>query len=188
LGLMPTKKYQEDGGPGIAEIVRLLRRVSADPNIDVERFLNANILNWLIGGTDGHAKNYSLLVGAGDEVRLAPLYDLSSQIPYPELIAQKVAMKIGDHYDIALVRASDWRKLARACSIDEEHLMGMVSQMARALPDVLSDARAQAFSDGLSRQVVFPLIEQLTEHARGRLAAVTGAAAKAPSSRRPRRR
>jgi len=73
LGLMPGKKYQEDGGPGIAEIVTLIRRVSADPDADVDRFLQANMFNWLIGGTDAHAKNYSLLVGEGDEVPSFPV-------------------------------------------------------------------------------------------------------------------
>jgi serine/threonine-protein kinase HipA len=77
--------------------------VSSNPNTDVDRFLDANAFNWLIGGTDAHAKNYSLLIGAGDEVRLSPLYDLSSQLPYPDLIEQRVAMKIGDHYDIPLI-------------------------------------------------------------------------------------
>ena len=38
LSLMPTKKYQEDGGPSIAQIVTLIRRVSAEPEVDVERF------------------------------------------------------------------------------------------------------------------------------------------------------
>ncbi len=71
---MPAKKYQEDGGPGIARIAALIRGVSADPDADVDRFLRANIFNWLIGGTDGHAKNYSLLIGPGDEIRLAPLH------------------------------------------------------------------------------------------------------------------
>jgi hypothetical protein len=66
--------------------------------------------------------------------------------------------------------------------------LDMVSQMARAVPDVLSDTRARAFSDGLSRQVVSPLIEQLTEHARGRLAAVTAATSKTPGLRRRRRK
>lgn len=82
LGLMPSRKYQEDGGPGISAIVTLIRRVSSDPETDVDRFLQANMFNWLIGGTDAHAKNYSLLIGAADEIRLAPLYDISSQLPY----------------------------------------------------------------------------------------------------------
>lgn len=59
--------------------------MSADPEADVERFLKANMFNWLIGGgTDAHAKNYSFLIDAGDEIRLAPLSDLSSQLPYPD--------------------------------------------------------------------------------------------------------
>lgn len=60
LGLMPTSKYQEDGGPGIARIAALIRSQSAYPDEDIERFLTANIFNWLIGGTDAHAKNPSL--------------------------------------------------------------------------------------------------------------------------------
>jgi hypothetical protein len=109
LGLIPTSKYQEDGGLGISQITTLIRRVSANPETDVERFLKANMFNWLIGGTDAHAKNYSFLIDAGDEIRLAPPYDLSSQLPYPDLIAQRVAMKIGDHYDIARVTPTDWQ-------------------------------------------------------------------------------
>lgn len=72
---MPGRKYQQDGGPSIADIVSLIRRVSSNPNTDVDRFLDANAFNWLIGGTDAHAKNYSLLIGAGEEVRLSPLKD-----------------------------------------------------------------------------------------------------------------
>jgi len=36
------------------------------------------ILNWLIGGTEAHAKNFSMLIGAGGRSRLAPLYDIAS--------------------------------------------------------------------------------------------------------------
>ena len=64
LGLMPGAKYQQDGGPGIPDIVALIRRVSSNPDDDVYRFIDANAFNWLIGGTDAHAKNYSLLIGA----------------------------------------------------------------------------------------------------------------------------
>jgi serine/threonine-protein kinase HipA len=172
LGLMPTKKYQEDGGPGIAQIVTLIRRVSSEPDVDVERFLKANIFNWLIGGTDAHAKNYSLLIGAGDEVRLAPLYDLSSQLPYSELVEQRAAMKIGDHYDIALVGLSDWRSIARQCAVEDERLIGMIIDMARALPDEISAASAQALAEGLSAGIITPLAQRLIRHSQERLASV----------------
>jgi serine/threonine-protein kinase HipA len=173
LGLMPGKKYQEDGGPGIAQIVTLIRRVSSDPDVDVDRFLQANMFNWLIGGTDAHAKNYSLLIGAGDEIRLAPLYDVSSQLPYADLIEQRVAMKIGDYHDVARVGIADWRKLARACAIEEERVLTMLTDMAKALPDAISAARQQALIEGLSESVIAPLAQQLIEHVGERFAAIT---------------
>lgn len=187
LGLMPTRKYQEDGGPGISQIVTLIRRVSASPDIDVQCFLKANMFNWLIGGTDAHAKNYSFLIGAGDEIRLAPLYDLSSQLPYPDLIAQRLAMKIGDHYDFALVTPTDWRTLARSCAFDEEQIIVMLTDMARALPDVISAADAQARTDGLSEQVLGPLTQRLIAHARERLTSITAARSSGSVRRRARR-
>ena len=186
LGLMPTRKYHEDGGPGIAQIVTLIRRVSASPEVDVERFLKANIFNWLIGGTDAHAKNYSLLIGAGDEIRLAPLYDLSSQLPYPDLISQRVAMKIGDHYDFALVTPADWHAVARSCAVDEERVIGMLTDMARALPDVVSAAHAQARIDGLSERILGPLAQRLIAHASERLASITATRRSDPVRRRAR--
>jgi serine/threonine-protein kinase HipA len=188
LGLMPTRKYQEDGGPSIAQITTLIRRVSADPEADVERFLKANIFNWLIGGTDAHAKNYSFLIDAGDTIRLAPLYDLSSQLPYPDLIPQRVAMKIGDHYDIARVNPTDWRNLASSCALDEDQVIGMLTEMARGLPDVVSAAHAQARSDGLSEQVLAPLADRLIAHAGERLESITAARLSGGVRRRARRR
>ena len=188
LGLMPTKKYQEDGGPGISQITTLIRRVSASPEIDVARFLKANMFNWLIGGTDAHAKNYSFLIAAGDEVRLAPLYDLSSQLPYPDLIAQRLAMKIGDHHDFALVTPADWRALARTCGVDEERIISELTDMARALPDVISAAHAKARTDGLSERVLGPLARRLIAHASERLESITAARSGRPVRRRARPR
>jgi serine/threonine-protein kinase HipA len=186
LGLMPTRKYQDDGGPGISQITTLIKRVSADPEADVERFLKANMFNWLIGGTDAHAKNYSFLIDAGDAIRLAPLYDLSSQLPYPGLITQRVSMKIGDHYDMERVSLTDWQNLARSCDLNEERVTSMLTQMARALPAVVSAAHTQARTDGLSEKVIGPLAELLIANAGKRLASL--AAPRSSGSLRSKRR
>ena len=53
--------------------VELLRTFSGRPQEDVQRFVDAPAFNWLIAGTDAHAKNYSLLIGAVGRARLAPL-------------------------------------------------------------------------------------------------------------------
>ena len=109
----------------------------------------------------------------GDEVRLAPLYDLSSQLPYPDLIAQRVAMKIGEHYDIGRVGREDWQKVALDCAVAEETVLHMIVEMAESLPNAISSAHSQAVSDGLAEKVVTPLSQQLMQHVRECLAAVT---------------
>ena len=82
LSIPPWKKYQNEGGPGPREIVQLIRESMAPRSIEEStlRFLDALAWNWIIGGTDVR-ENYSLLL-AGDEVRLAPLYDIASALPY----------------------------------------------------------------------------------------------------------
>jgi serine/threonine-protein kinase HipA len=188
LGLLPAKKYQEEGGPGIRQTIQLVRRESSEPETDVERFLKANAFNWLMGGTDAHAKNYSLLIAPEGEVRLAPLYDLSSQAPYPDLISQRVAMRIGEHYDIAEVSAEDWRSIAHDSNFEEDALLTMVTEMGRALPDEISAACDQAIADGLSQKVVSQFKQQLTAHVCERLTSITlPRARKRAPSRRPRR-
>jgi len=184
LGLLPGAKYQQDGGPGVPDIVALIRRVGSDPDTDVYRFIDANAFNWLIGGTDAHAKNYSLLIGAGDEIRLSPLYDLSSQLPYPELIDQRVAMKIGDTYDIPLIGFGEWQALASACAVELELLMNRLRQLADALPDAVSAARNQALADGLNHEVITTLADLLIQHAKARRATLNAAASKRRRSRK----
>ena len=97
LSIPPTRKYQNEGGPGIRDIVDLLRENSSMSKEDVTTFLNAVAYNWLIAGTDAHAKNCALLIGAEGQIRLAPLYDMASVLPYPGINIDKVkiSMKIG---------------------------------------------------------------------------------------------
>src|SRR6185312_2373835 len=100
LGIPPAKKYQSDGGPSARSIAELLQLHSSSPDEDTGTFVIALGLNWLLAATDGHAKNYSLLIAPGGRVRLAPLYDIASVLPYPQfdLARVKLATKVGDKY------------------------------------------------------------------------------------------
>ncbi|MGH7928066.1 MAG: type II toxin-antitoxin system HipA family toxin, partial [Candidatus Binatia bacterium] len=80
LSAPPTRKYESDGGPGMAAILDLLKG-SDDPEADRWLFLKAQIVFWLLGATDGHAKNFSIFLGPGGRFRLTPLYDVMSVQP-----------------------------------------------------------------------------------------------------------
>lgn len=72
----PSQKYQMDGGPGIAQGIGLLAG-SDGPEADQRAFFRAQVLFWLLGATDGHAKNFSIALRPGG-FRMTPLYDVLS--------------------------------------------------------------------------------------------------------------
>lgn len=80
LGHPPSKKYEKDGGPGIADCMRLLTG-SADSG-DRQSFALTQLAFWLMGATDGHAKNYSIFLQRDDAYITTPLYDVLSIFPY----------------------------------------------------------------------------------------------------------
>ncbi|MGA7305890.1 MAG: type II toxin-antitoxin system HipA family toxin, partial [Rhodothermales bacterium] len=83
LAISPRSKYESEGGPGVAALIRVLRENSSDPEADINSLVASLGLHWGLGAPDAHGKNYSILIAPGGQVRLAPLYDVISVLPYP---------------------------------------------------------------------------------------------------------
>ena len=168
LAVSPTRKYQNEGGPSVAAIVELLRTHSSERADDIETFIDAIGFNWLIAGTDAHAKNYSLLLSSGPRVRLAPLYDVASILPYDDFDMHKIklSMKIGGEYRLPDVGLRQWRKLAKEVRVDEGRLIDRLVAMAEQMPDAITAIRAAARHDGLDQPVVERLEARLVERAK----------------------
>jgi serine/threonine-protein kinase HipA len=162
LAVHPSEKYQQDGGPSPADIVTLLRRAlpARDAAGAVDRFVDALLYNWLIGGTDAHAKNYGLLL-AGPQIRLAPLYDVASMLPYEQDPKQlKLAMKVGGEYRFKAITVRNWQKLARELRIDPDRVRARGIELGNAVPDALTDAAGR-----LADHVDSPLSSRLVDTA-----------------------
>ncbi len=147
LGVHPATKYQFEGGPSAATVAALLRRVLPVPIAETEvwRFVDALIFNWLIGGTDAHAKNYGL-VHSRDQIRLAPLYDISSFLPYDDSKGHKpkLAMKIGGEYKLKRVGRRQWVKFAEELGLAPKGVLDRASSMAERVSEAFVDAAASA--------------------------------------------
>lgn len=168
LGVSPAKKYQSDGGPGARVILELLRAYSSAAERDAATFIDALALSWLTAATDAHAKNYSILITSGEQIRLAPLYDIASVLPYAQFDVNrlKLAMRIGDRYRLRDIGLREWQKLANELKRDAEALVGRISEMAHAIPDLLAQIGAEARAAGLSHPVMDRLIVRLTGRSR----------------------
>ena len=159
LSVPPTRKYQSDGGPGMRDILELLKG-SDRPIEDIATFLRANIVFWLIGATDGHAKNFSVFLGPGGRFSMTPLYDvLTAQ---PSLDANqirrnkfKLAMSVGTnrHYAIAEIMPRHFIQTAGNSGVANSLVQAILDDLAaRALKTI--DAVIETLPAGFPGAVV----------------------------------
>jgi serine/threonine-protein kinase HipA len=143
LSVPPNLKYQSDGGPDNQAIMQLLKG-SDTPEKDQAAYLKAQIVFWLLGATDGHAKNFSVFLTPGQRFSMTPLYDILTAQPSVDAgqVSEKkfkLAMSAGDnnHYRIGDITPRHFLQTADRCSFDR----GIV---AAELEQLLDTARAQA--------------------------------------------
>lgn len=143
FAMNPGKKYESDGGPGVARIADLLR-ATAD-SASIERFVRAVIANQILGAPDAHGKNYGLLLIA-NTVSLTPLYDVATglipdtngRLRYP-----KGAMSIGGERLFGDVERGNWEKFARAAGLPPAQVIDWVDELATSIPPAFEEAAAQ---------------------------------------------
>ncbi len=150
-GLPPEKKYEADGGPGIDAVMRVLAG-SERPAADRENFLKACILFWILGASDGHAKNFSLLLGPVGSYRLAPLYDVLSVYPWlgrtGELLpVQKLKMAMAvrgknTHYHWSSIQRRHWIQTAGRNGLGRR-VDALISELIDRTPAVVQSVRAE---------------------------------------------
>ncbi|MEZ4972374.1 MAG: type II toxin-antitoxin system HipA family toxin [Cyclobacteriaceae bacterium] len=141
LGILSDRKYQAEGGPSIKDCFDLVRKVSSVPVLDLNALLDAVIFNFLIGNHDAHGKNFSLLYRKPEasslgKIRLAPLYDLICTPVYPNL-SKKMAMKMGDAYEMGEVDPRQFEKLAEQIGFAKPLIKQRVIDQAKKVLEYL---------------------------------------------------
>ena len=138
LGYLSTNKYQADGGPSLQQCFRLIEEQATFPARDTLALLRGVLFNFLIGNSDVHAKNFSLLHGteSPSSICLAPFYDLISTQVYPEL-SKNLAMRIGREYNPDKIRTSHFLTLLKESHIHpklfEREKHTLVSKLTKLL-------------------------------------------------------
>ena len=161
LGVVPEMKYQNEGGPDLAQCFDLVRRVTRPSAPHILRMLDCVIFNALIGNHDAHAKNFSLLYTNRTPV-LAPLYDLLSTAVYPNL-TPKMAMKIGSKYKFSEVQARHWDQFADAVGLSKAQARKRILAFAKSMPTTARELQsdpAHGFTNHDMVEQIVSLIEQ----------------------------
>lgn len=178
LSVPPSFKYDADGGPGMADILDLLRG-SDEPAADQRTFIKAQIAFWLLGATDGHAKNFSIFLMPGGRFRMTPLYDVISAQPAVDAgqlreNGFKLALAVGDkrHYAVNTILPRRFTQTAvregiPARTVDE--ICGELAEGAEPAIDSVLGSLPPRFPAELAASVIEGMRARLRpiEHALG---------------------
>ena len=145
-------------------------KASDRPEEDRVQFLKAQTLFWLLGATDGHAKNFSVFLHAHGGFSRTPLYDVISV--QPNLDARqlrfnqaKMAMSIGNnrHYVLHTIQPRHYVQTARTAGMSAETVNALMEDIAERLPTAVESVTAKLpndFPQAVSTSIVRGLVER----------------------------
>ena len=150
MGVSPLLKYETDGGPGIAQILKVLEASEARQQ-DRENFFRAQVLFWMLCAPDGHAKNFSIHLQKRGAFAMTPLYDVLSAYPMLGKGANqinpfqvKLAMSVratNAHWKMRDVMRRHWNEMAARNglgAVSERILTDLIDQTPKVI-DVVAD-------------------------------------------------
>jgi serine/threonine-protein kinase HipA len=170
-GTSPLRKYQSDGGPGIAQIMELLLG-SDDAAPDRKNFFKTQIIFWVLAATDGHGKNFSIAHLPRGRYRATPIYDVLSAHPVigkgkNQIAPQKAKLAMAvqgstNYYLIEKIQQRHWTAQAQQVGLGAAAAEQLIEEVIEAtevvigkvrklLPDDFPIDLADAIFDGMKR-------------------------------------
>lgn len=149
-GTSGNLKYESDGGPGMSAIMDILLG-SADGYSDRRNFLKTQLLYWMLGAIDGHAKNFSIVHLRGGMFRLTPLYDVISVYPIvaaKQIDRQQIRMAMAvlgknRHYRWNTISRRHWLETAGACRFPREEMSLIIDECCDLVDTALNQIGAE---------------------------------------------
>lgn len=153
LGFPSTLKYQSDGGPNMRDILTLLKGAD-DPEADQAAFFKSQLLFWLIGATDGHAKNFSIFLKPRGGYALTPFYDVLSAQPAVDkgqigLNRFRLAMSTGKnrHYRMNEIMGRHFAQSGKAAGLGHRLMRNTITDILDRAPKASDEALAAMPAD-----------------------------------------
>ena len=157
LGIAASNKYEKNNEGYLKKLFDVIRSHSADPMTDSLRLWDICVFNYLVGNTDNHIKNLSLLYSEDlKSVRLAPAYDIVSTMIY-ESSTENMALSIDGIYNINKITRASFEKTASQVGIGTKMAIKRFDAMVKGFGDAINQAKEELKNQG------FEQVEQISE-------------------------
>ena len=151
LGIPSSEKYEKAPRGYMKAMFDILRHYSADPVTDQLKLWDIIVFDYLIGNTDAHIKNFSLLYGKDlRSIRLAPAYDLISTTIY-ESSTREMSFYVGNALLIDEITESSFREAAAEIHIGERFAVRRYNYICNHFREALREAAAELRGAGFSK-------------------------------------
>lgn len=148
LGIPSSEKYEKAPRGYMKAMFDILRHYSADPVTDQLKLWDIIVFDYLIGNTDAHIKNFSLLYGKNlRKIRLAPAYDIVSTVVYSQS-TRSMAFHIGDTISLDDLTRDSFRQAALEIGLGEKMAMRRFDDMAKRFRSALHESSEQLTRQG----------------------------------------
>lgn len=159
MGIPASRKYEGNGEAYLKRMFEVLRKHSSDPITDQLMLWDVLVFDFLIGNTDAHIKNFSLLYNRDQSaVRLAPAYDIVSTVVY-EISTQEMAFRIGGERAIDQIGESDFRAAAGEIGLGAKLAMARYAALCERFEPALWDAAEELEEQGF--ETAMTMAEQI---------------------------
>jgi len=157
LSIPNFEKYENDGGPGIVQIMALLNE-SKKREQDRDNFMKTQIVFLLLAAIDGHAKNFSI-TWRHTGFEMTPLYDILSAQPFLDkgtfqLEKLKMAMAVGDnrHWKLRDIYRRHLLQTAKHCRYDVQKMEHLIDETIKQVPGVI-DVVSKSLNKGFPKDI-----------------------------------
>ena len=151
MGIPSAQKYEKDHAGYMRRMFDILRKYSANPIQDQQKLWDMIVFCYLLGNTDAHIKNFSLLYGKDlRSVRLAPAYDLVSTTVY-ESSTREMAFSVGNAVLIDEITEHSFREAASEIHIGERFAIGRYNYICEHFREALREAADELMESGFSK-------------------------------------
>lgn len=151
LGIPASEKYEREPRGYLRGMFELLRKSAADPIADQLKLWDRLVFNFLLGNTDAHVKNFSLLYNENQStVRLAPAYDLVSTSVY-EQSTRDMACYLGSELSLDRLSRDSFRAAARDVGLGERMALQRFDALCERFPAALHESAAELAAQGFAK-------------------------------------
>lgn len=148
LGISASAKYEGAHSGYMGKMFDILLAYSADPITDRIKLWDMIIFNFLIGNTDGHVKNFSLLYSPDlKSLRLAPAYDMLCTVAY-ENLSENMAFAIDGIYDIQSIKRKNFENTATEIGLGRTLAMKRFDTLAENFANALKASSVELVEQG----------------------------------------